>query len=210
MATKALPDYYAILGVPPGAGPEEIRRAYRRAVKSAHPDAGGSEEEFRRIKDAYETLQDADKRHAYDGARASRSSLALSIVPARLSWNITSTVPLPRDTVAVTLEGVSVENVSEVDVTPPGGAFWTLSDNITYDTASNALEFLFSAQLPKDPVLRTYDETVTFVVDGQRAALSLHAECIPAPSSDASAAACSVHGRSSSRSNEGSRWTGVG
>ncbi|KIL97324.1 DnaJ domain protein [Paramagnetospirillum magnetotacticum MS-1] len=33
---------YEVLGIPPGASPEEIQEAHRRLMRSAHPDAGGS------------------------------------------------------------------------------------------------------------------------------------------------------------------------
>ncbi len=45
------------LGVPSGADPDEIQRAYRERVKDVHPDRGGDEEEFRKATEAYETLQ---------------------------------------------------------------------------------------------------------------------------------------------------------
>lgn len=44
---------FAELGVPPGASPREIKRAYRRKVKEVHPDRGGDEEAFRRVREAY-------------------------------------------------------------------------------------------------------------------------------------------------------------
>ena len=37
-------NFYEILGVPRTATPEEIRKAYRRASKTHHPDAGGDRE----------------------------------------------------------------------------------------------------------------------------------------------------------------------
>ena len=56
-------DHYEILGVTRSASAEEIRAAYRRAAKKAHPDQGGSDEAFRRIQAAAEILlADAEKR----------------------------------------------------------------------------------------------------------------------------------------------------
>ena len=53
-------DPSAILGVPPEAGPEEIRAAYLRKVKEHPPDR--SSIEFERIRDAYESLADPRRR----------------------------------------------------------------------------------------------------------------------------------------------------
>jgi hypothetical protein len=41
------------LGVPATASVEEVRRAYRRRVKEVHPDQGGDEDEFKRVREAY-------------------------------------------------------------------------------------------------------------------------------------------------------------
>jgi hypothetical protein len=49
-------DHYEILGVKRSASVEEIRTAYRRAAKKAHPDQGGSNEAFRRLQAAAEFL----------------------------------------------------------------------------------------------------------------------------------------------------------
>ena len=47
---------YDVLSIDPDADRAEIVRAYRRRVKEAHPDHGGSVEEFRRVTAAYEQL----------------------------------------------------------------------------------------------------------------------------------------------------------
>jgi curved DNA-binding protein CbpA len=48
---------YDVLLVAPDADEEEIERAYRERVKEAHPDQGGSVDEFRAVREAYEALQ---------------------------------------------------------------------------------------------------------------------------------------------------------
>jgi hypothetical protein len=49
-------DPFATLGLGHGASEKEIRAAYRRVSKSAHPDQGGSAEAFRRVREAAEIL----------------------------------------------------------------------------------------------------------------------------------------------------------
>ena len=49
-------DPFAILGLARTAGAEEIRAAYRRAAKTAHPDQGGSSEAFQRVRRAADLL----------------------------------------------------------------------------------------------------------------------------------------------------------
>jgi len=49
------------LGVSPDASEAELKHAYRRKVKEAHPDAdGGTEEAFKRVTRAYDRLSDGD------------------------------------------------------------------------------------------------------------------------------------------------------
>jgi len=56
------PPAYEVLGVERDADPEEVREAFRREVQRAHPDHGGSEAEFRRVKDAKESMLDGSER----------------------------------------------------------------------------------------------------------------------------------------------------
>ena len=48
---------FEVLGIDSDADDAEIVRAYRRRVKEAHPDQGGSTSEFQRVRTAYEELQ---------------------------------------------------------------------------------------------------------------------------------------------------------
>ncbi len=60
-------DFYKILGVARDATPEEIKKAFREKAKKFHPDRNkGSQEFFKKIILAYETLIDPEKRRKYD------------------------------------------------------------------------------------------------------------------------------------------------
>ena len=51
----------AILGLPPLAGPHDVRKAFREAAKLAHPDRpGGDAERFREMAEAHEVLRAAE------------------------------------------------------------------------------------------------------------------------------------------------------
>lgn len=84
--------YYQVLGVPSQANPDEIRKAYRKKAKTAHPDVNSNpnaQDNFVMIAEAYEILSDPQKRSVYDqrlrrdrvqsvAARAARNSAANS------------------------------------------------------------------------------------------------------------------------------------
>jgi len=57
---------YTELDVPVNASTEEIKQRYRTLAQMHHPDKGGSEELFIRIKLAYEILIDPIRRKQYD------------------------------------------------------------------------------------------------------------------------------------------------
>lgn len=67
--------HYEVLGVDPAASAEQIRAAYHKLVAQYHPDRhqGNPLEELAReklvrINDAYQTLNDARRRAAYDAS----------------------------------------------------------------------------------------------------------------------------------------------
>lgn len=47
---------YQVLGVAPGASPEELRRAWRRRALETHPDHGGDGASFSLVHRAYATV----------------------------------------------------------------------------------------------------------------------------------------------------------
>src|SRR5580692_11219627 len=67
MATKTP---YEVLGVTPGASPDEIRKACRNLAKELHPQINPGKPEaearFKEVTGAHDLLSDADKRARYD------------------------------------------------------------------------------------------------------------------------------------------------
>jgi len=86
-------DYYAILGVPIDADEQAIKRAYRQLARRYHPDVSAepqAAERFREIQEAYELLNDAVQREAYDHWRRQQGldrplPLVLRIIPSQSS-----------------------------------------------------------------------------------------------------------------------------
>lgn len=89
-------DYYNLLGIPPDASPEAVRRAFRARAKAVHPDAhpqgSAAEREalkrrFIQLAQAYETLNDPRRRAVYD--RQWRAAQAARRRGAGTGWRST-------------------------------------------------------------------------------------------------------------------------
>ncbi len=63
-------DYYDVLGVQRSVNADELKKAYRKLAMQYHPDKNPgdakAEEKFKEISNAYDVLQDDQKRAAYD------------------------------------------------------------------------------------------------------------------------------------------------
>jgi DnaJ-class molecular chaperone len=60
-------DYYSTLGVNKNASQDEIKKAYKKMSMQHHPDrTGGDDSKFKEINEAYQTLNDPQKKQMYD------------------------------------------------------------------------------------------------------------------------------------------------
>jgi len=62
-------DYYEVLGVEREAGPDELKRSYRKLALKYHPDRNqeaDAESRFKEVSEAYQVLSDPQKREAYN------------------------------------------------------------------------------------------------------------------------------------------------
>ncbi|WEL21179.1 ferredoxin Fer [Halorhabdus sp. BNX81] len=68
-----MPSPYQILEIDRAASEDAIHRAYRRRVKEAHPDQGGSAAEFQAVQSAYEALLSQCREDGDEQARSDQS-----------------------------------------------------------------------------------------------------------------------------------------
>jgi molecular chaperone DnaJ len=63
-------DYYSVLGIQRTAGAEEIKKAYRKLALKFHPDKNpgdkAAEDRFKEVTEAYDVLNDPQKKQNYD------------------------------------------------------------------------------------------------------------------------------------------------
>lgn len=69
---------YSVLGVKDDATQDDIKKAYRALALKFHPDRAGKTglDDFRKITQAYEQIEDPVKRKEYDASRASSGGFA--------------------------------------------------------------------------------------------------------------------------------------
>lgn len=76
-------EVYALLGVAPTADDADLRRAYRRAARLAHPDTGAPEHRFHALQAAWDLVRTPERRAAYDAGRPQALGSAPPALPGR-------------------------------------------------------------------------------------------------------------------------------
>lgn len=87
-------DPYEVLGLGKDATPQEINAAYKAAAKKAHPDQGGTSEDFTRVKQASMVLLDPRQRKKFDetGEHESTADNAEAAVMEAIASFLISTI----------------------------------------------------------------------------------------------------------------------
>ena len=125
---------YDVLGIDPDADEQALVDAYRDRVKEAHPDHGGSREEFQAVKEAYEKIRDGEA-ESQDTARrppdASDSTPSRSPKRARESSTATSPEePQDRHEKTATVEYLNYEVLDDYG--------WAIDDDALFEKAGRA------------------------------------------------------------------------
>lgn len=80
MSSTTAPDYWAVLGLDPGADSQSLKRAFRAQARRWHPDLNGSdpvaEERFKLVNEAYAVLSDPKRREAWEAGESAESQSA--------------------------------------------------------------------------------------------------------------------------------------
>jgi len=83
-------DYYKILGVDRKASQDEIKKVYRKLALKYHPDRNpdnkDAEEKFKEINEAYQVLNDPEKRARYDKLGSSYTQWQQQGAPGDFNW----------------------------------------------------------------------------------------------------------------------------
>lgn len=109
-------NHYETLGVEREASQEEIKKAYRKLAREHHPDVSPeSEELFKDISAAYETLSDPDSRSRYNLTLRDRPA-TITFERRYINTSIRATVALPvRDILTGTKRMLVIQRLESCD-----------------------------------------------------------------------------------------------
>lgn len=67
---------YEVLGVAPSVSDDELRKAFRKALRETHPDTGGDPHRFNAVQLAWDRVSTPERRSAYDAGRGASQDRA--------------------------------------------------------------------------------------------------------------------------------------
>lgn len=154
-------NYYAVLQVQEGAGPEEIKLSFRRLVKEYHPDRNGNQpwaaDKVKLVIQAYKTLSDDSNRKLYDRLLTLRRK-GVGATPGRTQNNLHTQA---RNVLLDLLDGKGVsalENYERLKNTTPG---FQLPNYFTFKDYIDCI-FLLAEEYERQrkylPALELYEE----------------------------------------------------
>lgn len=92
-------NYYEVLGLPPGATTDQIKKKYRELARKFHPDVAQdknlSQLTFTQINQAYNTLSNPERRAQYNGTLQSAAAPGAAPAPAKTTPQSAPPAPKP-------------------------------------------------------------------------------------------------------------------
>ncbi|MEV4560647.1 J domain-containing protein [Kitasatospora sp. NPDC049285] len=194
MRTDHSTDYYAVLGVRPDADLVTIRRAYRAAVRHAHPDgrpegdATRAHDDMVRINQAWEILSDPAKRADYDasttssaGSRPKPPPPPPPPAPRRALWTppavdfgVAFTGQRSAERV-VTVRFEDGSTIRRATVLDESGLFWFVGPAEFRDVSEVTL-YLYSQRIPTDAPIGVMTDQLRVQLDEVMASITLTAQ----------------------------------
>lgn len=166
--------WYALLGVDPSSGENEIRRAYKAAARRWHPDVNPSPDAadvMRELNEAVAVLTDPLLRLEYDSTAAPVDhGISFDPVTADLGERREGS----EATVTVTVRCVTVPD--DVDVDRLAGTWWT-ADMRVPDRGTALLEIVITADTR---TVGTFSDTIVLTAGDTEHRLELRMSVLPA------------------------------
>ena len=94
--SPASPTPYEVLGVAANASQAELRRAYRRLLREAHPDTGGDPARFHAVQDAWQRIGEAGARARWDRGGSAEGPAASGSAEPRAATRRAGSSPRAR------------------------------------------------------------------------------------------------------------------
>ncbi|MFK7966318.1 MAG: J domain-containing protein [Burkholderiaceae bacterium] len=149
--SQVQPNHYATLGVAETATPDQIRLAYRRAIRICHPDHNHNDPAaaalFRELTSAYKILRDPEQRMSFDASLGMGHSFRPWYSPESgtgESSHVSDPALKPFETTAQTLasNGLSASEIASslIETECPYEAAWEIAWQARHDQMARQMK----------------------------------------------------------------------